>query len=123
MIKGKNTKPEIIVRRYLHGKGLRYRLHEKKLPGKPDIVLRKYNSVVFVNGCFFHGHEGCLKFKYPEDNKVFWRNKIDGNRKRESKNIEELQKMNWRVFTIWECELTKDKSNDTLSSLYNKIIK
>ena len=103
-IRGANTKPEMIVRRHLHIHGFRYRLHDKKLPGKPDIVLKKYKTVIFVNGCFWHGHD-CPRGKLPETNKKFWHLKISANRERDKKNIEKLEDANWKVFVIWQCNL------------------
>ena len=104
-IKGKNTKPEILVRKALHAAGFRFRLHEKKLPGKPDIVLPQYKTVIFVHGCFWHGHDGCDKFKWPKTRGRFWKNKIGGNQKRDTANKILLLSANWRVATIWECAL------------------
>jgi len=91
-IKGKNTKPEILVRKFLFANGFRYRLHDKKLQGKPDIVLRKYNTVIFVHGCFWHGHNGCKKFVIPKTRTDFWLNKINTNISNDNKNIETLKK-------------------------------
>lgn len=103
-IRGKNTKPEIKVRKSLHRLGFRYRLHDKSLPGKPDLVLPKYKTVIFVNGCFWHGHE-CGLFKWPKSNTEFWKEKITGNRLRDEKNLEHLDKLGWNVITVWECSL------------------
>ena len=113
-IKGKNTKPEEIVRKYLFSLGFRYRKNDKRLPGTPDIVLPKYRTVIFVNGCFWHGHQGCRYFVVPKTNTEFWMNKIDANRARDQKKISELEAMGWRVIVIWECELKQDKQDDTL---------
>ncbi|AAU27319.1 TPA: DNA mismatch endonuclease Vsr [Legionella pneumophila subsp. pneumophila] len=106
-IKGKNTKPEIIVRSFLHRQGLRFRLHSKNLPGQPDLVFRKYNAVVFVNGCFWHGHNEplCKNSHIPKTNFEYWWNKIERNKSRDKQNIEILKQLGWRVFMIWECEL------------------
>lgn len=123
MIKGGNTKPEIIVRKYLHGMGLRYRLHDKSLPGKPDLVFRKYKYVIFVNGCFFHGHKECSNFKWPQENKEFWKNKIVSNIKRDERINNAIKEMGWRVFTVWECELRPGKRDLTLNNLYERIVK
>lgn len=103
-IRGKNTKPEIIIRKALFSKGFRYRLHDRKLPGKPDLVLPKYHSVILINGCFWHGHD-CYLFKLPESNTEFWKNKIVQNCQNDKKAIAELKRMGWRVLTIWECAI------------------
>lgn len=113
-IKGKNTKPEEIVRKYLFSQGFRYRKNDKRLPGTPDIVLPKYRTVIFVNGCFWHGHQGCRYFVVPQTNTEFWMNKIDANRIRDQKKISELEAMGWKVIVIWECELKPGKRDDTL---------
>jgi len=104
MIKGKNTKPEILVRKWLWRKGFRYRLHKKELPGKPDIVLSKYNAVLFVHGCFWHRH-GCHLTAIPETRKEFWLSKLNGNVEREKRNFEKLLDKGWRIGVIWECIL------------------
>ena len=117
-IRGKDTKPEEVVRKYLFSKGLRYRKNDKKLPGKPDIVLPKYKTIIFVNGCFWHKHEGCKYFSWPQNNKEFWKEKIMGNVERDLKNMGCLSEMGWRVITIWECELKTDKREATLQKLY-----
>ena len=116
-IKGKNTKPEEIVRKYLFSQGFRYRKNDKRLPGTPDIVLPKYRTVIFVNGCFWHGHQGCRYFVVPKTNTDFWMNKIDTNRIRDQKKISELEAMGWKVIVIWECELKPGKQDVTLSDL------
>ena len=116
-IKGKNTKPEEIVRKYLFSQGFRCRKNDKRLPGTPDIVLPKFRTVIFVNGCFWHGHQGCRYFVVPKTNTDFWMNKIDTNRIRDQKKISELEAMGWKVIVIWECELKPGKQDDTLSDL------
>lgn len=116
-IKGKDTKPEIIVRRFLHANGFRYRLHVKSLPGKPDIVLPKYKTVVFVHGCFWHGHEGCKYYVIPKTKREWWLNKIDGNRRNDEQNVVKLTLMGWKVFNIFECELKRDKRERKLNEL------
>lgn len=122
-IKGKNTKPELLVRRYLFSRGLRFRIHVKKLPGNPDIVLPKFKTVIFVNGCFWHGHRGCRYFHIPKSNVQFWEMKINRNVARDEKNTAELEAMGWRVFRIWECELkTAAEREKRLSRLYDDII-
>ena len=103
-IRGKNTRPEILVRKALHALGYRYRLHDRMLPGKPDIVLRKYNAVIFIHGCFWHGHD-CHLFKWPKTREDFWREKIEGNRENDRKIREELLAKGWRILEIWECSL------------------
>ena len=109
-IKGKNTRPELIVRKLLHRAGFRFRLHRKDLPGKPDIILPKYSTVIFVNGCFWHGHENCHLFKPPKSNQEFWRQKILGNKIRDQKNLMALDNLGWKTLLIWECAL-KGKSS------------
>lgn len=116
-IRGKDTKPEIIVRKFLHSEGFRYRLHDKKLPGKPDIVLKKYKTVIFIHGCFWHGHKGCKYFVVPKTRTEFWLNKIETNRSNDQKYDELLKQSGWRVYTIWECELKKQVREATLNKL------
>jgi DNA mismatch endonuclease, patch repair protein len=103
-IQGKNTKPEMIIRKALHAFGFRYRLHDKKLPGNPDIVLSQYKAVIMVNGCFWHGHD-CHLFKWPSTRKDFWCKKITRNKERDQENISDLEKDGWKILTIWECAL------------------
>lgn len=107
-IRAKNTKPEIIVRSFLHRNGFRFRLHKKELPGKPDIVLMKYNTVIFVHGCFWHQHEGCKRATIPGTNKEYWISKLEKNKKRFAKVKKRLEDSGWNVAVIWECE-TKDE--------------
>ena len=102
MIRGKNTKPEIIVRSYLFSRGFRYRINVKKLPGTPDIVLKKYKTVIFINGCFWHGHNGCRKFVLPKTNTEWWLNKIKTNQLRDQQQYNLLENMDWGVIVIWE---------------------
>ena len=116
-IHGKDTKPEMVVRRYLWGHGFRYRLNHPRLPGKPDIVMRKYRTCIFVNGCFWHGHEGCRYYTIPKTNTDFWVGKVRRNRERDLKVQHELAAMGWHSITIWECELKPVKREDTLESL------
>lgn len=120
-IKSKDTKPEIIVRKYLHSKGFRYTLHKKTLPGKPDIYLKKYNTVILINGCFWHGHKGCNYFVLPKTRKVWWKKKIDKNIGNDFKNIKELKRLKLNVILIWECDLKKGKLEKTMTKLINKI--
>ena len=116
-IRSKNTKPEEMVCKYLFAQGFRYRKNDSRLPGKPDIVLPKYKTVIFVNGCFWHAHEGCRYFAWPKNNEVFWRNKIEGNVTRDKSNYEKLQQLGWRTFIVWECELKGKKRQYTLEQL------
>lgn len=120
-IRSKDTKPEILVRSYLFSKGLRFRKNDKRYPGSPDIVLPRYNTVVFVHGCFWHRHEGCKYATMPKSNVEFWKNKFDKNKQRDERNHQELEEMGWNVITVWECELKKDKVEQTLEDLYNRI--
>lgn len=103
-IRGKNTKPELIVRKELHKAGFRFRIHDPKLPGKPDLVFSRYHAAIFVNGCFWHGH-GCHLFKWPSINKKFWYKKISRTRERDLEILQALSESEWRVMTIWECAL------------------
>ena len=116
-IHGKDTKPEMVVRRWLWGHGFRYRLNHPRLPGKPDIVMRKYRTCIFVNGCFWHGHEGCRYYTIPKTNTDFWVGKVRRNRERDLKVQHELAAMGWHSITIWECELKPVKREGTLKSL------
>lgn len=116
-IHGKDTKPELLVRRYLWSHGFRYRLNYPRLPGKPDIVLRRYRTCIFVNGCFWHGHEGCPYYKVPKTNTPFWQNKVTRNKARDLKVQHELAAMGWHSITIWECELRPHQRQQTLQSL------
>lgn len=104
-IKGKNTRPELIVRRFLHSNGFRYRLHDSKLPGRPDIVMPKYRLVIFVHGCFWHRHQGCRLTTNPDQNREKWHEKFMQNRERDQKQIKQLVNQGWRVIVIWECSL------------------
>jgi len=120
-IRSTNTKPELQVRRFLFSNGIRYRLHSKKLPGKPDIVINKLRTVVFVHGCFWHGHKNCKFTKIPKTNTKFWSNKIHANSERDIRNERALKKLGWRVFIIWECELLQKKVEKTLERLLNNL--
>ena len=124
LIKSKNTKPEILVRSFLHSKGLRFRLHSGSLPGKPDIILKKYHTVIFVHGCFWHGHESetCKISRMPKSNIEFWEKKIEYNRKRHVKNATSLMELGWRVLIIWECKLKNSSKTNILDNLFYKVI-
>lgn len=120
-VKGKNTKPEMLVRRFLHLNGFRYKLHDNALPGKPDLVLPKYRTVIFVHGCFWHGHEGCNKSVLPKTRTEWWFDKINNNKRNDNK-VEELLRMKWNIIVIWECQLKPDKIQLSLESIKDKII-
>lgn len=121
-IKGKDTKPEMIVRKYLFSRGLRFRIQARKLPGRPDIVLPKYKTVIFVDGCFWHGHEGCRYYRLPKSNVEFWREKIERNVARDARNEAELKAMGWRVIRVWECDIRAVAGRDAyLDRLYETI--
>lgn len=121
-VKSKNTKPEILIRKALFAKGLRYRINVKSLPGSPDIVLKKYKTVIFVHGCFWHGHD-CKYGKLPATNTEFWKEKRDRNKKRDQRKIEELEVLNWKVFVVWECEINSTiKLSQKISELYTCIL-
>ena len=121
-IRNKNTKPEEIVRKYLFTHGLRYRKNDKRYPGKPDIVLPKYKTVIFVNGCFWHKHEGCRYFVVPKSNTEFWMNKINRNAERDAENTKKLIDMGWKVVTVWECELKRENREMRLNILVDDIM-
>lgn len=116
-VHSKATKPEMVVRKWLWAHGYRYRLNVKSVPGKPDIVMRKYRTAIFVNGCFWHGHEGCKLFVMPKTNTEFWQNKIEYNRKRDQKNYQLLIDAGWQVIVVWQCNLTKEKIENTMQSV------
>ena len=113
-IHSKDTKPELIVRKYLWGRGYRYRKNDKRLPGTPDIVLKKYATVIFIHGCFWHGHDHIV---WPKTNAEFWRNKIERNRLRDAEDKLKLKEMGWNVMTVWECQLTKKERESTLREI------
>jgi len=121
-IKGKNTKPEVLVRKFLFSRGLRYKLHDKSLPGRPDIVMPKYKTVIFVNGCFWHGHNGCKYFVYPKTKAQWWSVKINGNIKRDSLAYASLKDQGWSVIVIWECELKSSKRDETLENVFKNLV-
>ncbi len=122
-IRGKNSNPELIVRSYLHGKGFRFKVNVKNLPGKPDIVLKKYNTLIFVDGCFWHRHNGCKYAYTPKSRKEFWRTKFRNNVKRDKLVNEELGKSEWNVHRIWECEINEENLNNLSSSIKDYLIK
>ena len=116
-IKSGNTRPEILVRQFLFSRGFRFRIHVAGLPGKPDIVLKKYKAIVLVNGCFWHAHDGCRYKKIPHSNPGFWENKINGNVARDLVNQQALKNLGWCVYIVWECGLHKSLMADTLNKL------
>src|SRR5688572_12180534 len=119
-IKGKDTKPEMLVRKFLHANGFRYKLHDKKLPGKPDIVLPKYKTIIFVHGCFWHGHEGCRYFVIPKTRTDWWLAKINRNKQLDTENAEKLTLDSWKIISIFECELKPSIREETLQNLLSK---
>ena len=122
-ISGKDTKPEKLIRSYLHNQGFRFRVNNPNLPGKPDIVLKKYNAVIFVHGCFWHHHKECKKSKFPETRKEFWENKIYKTVKRDKRNISDLKKLGWRIAIVWECSIKgKEKLSSTCEQLNSWLI-
>jgi len=121
-IKRADTKPEVLVRKYLFSVGFRYRKDVKDLPGRPDIVLPKYKTVIFVNGCFWHMHEGCDKFVWPASNQKYWEKKLNRNKQRDLKNINLLHQQGWKVITVWECELHKTVADTRLKMLCDEIV-
>ena len=122
-IKGKDTKPEKQVRKFLFSKGFRYRLHVKNLPGKPDIVLPKYKTVIFVHGCFWHGHEGCKYFVVPKTRTDWWLNKISTNKRNDEKAMIILRKEHWKIIVLWGCDLKPVKVEQSLKMLLSNILK
>ena len=116
-IHSRDTKPEMVVRRYLHSRGFRYRVNVKILPGSPDIVLRKYRTAIFIHGCFWHGHDGCRHFVLPKSNTDFWTAKIERNQERDLERRRQLKQMGWHTIVIWECQLKPKAREATLSEL------
>lgn len=116
-IRSKNTKPELLVRKFLFSRGFRYRLNHPRLPGHPDLVLRKYRTVIFVNGCFWHGHEGCRYYVLPKSNVNFWQAKVERNRARDAEERHKLTAMGWHCITAWKCQLKPKVRQQTLESL------
>jgi DNA mismatch endonuclease (patch repair protein) len=120
-IRSGNTKPELLVRKFLHAQGFRYKLHDKKLPGKPDIVLPKYQTVIFIHGCFLHGHKNCRYFVVPKTRTKWWLNKINSNIANDSRAINALKKEGWKIINLWECNLKPTKFKRSLSLLHRKL--
>lgn len=120
-IRATNTKPEMLVRKFLHAQGFRYKLHDKKLPGRPDIVLPKHKTVIFIHGCFWHGHDNCRYYVVPKTRTDWWLNKITGNKANDAKAIKALKKEGWKIITLWECNLRSVKLERTRSVLLQKL--
>ena len=120
-IKGKDTKPEMMVRKYIFSKGFRYRLHDKRLPGKPDIVLPSLKVVIFIHGCFWHGHSNCRYFVIPKTRTEWWLTKIERNKQLDNENLLKLKSNGWKVFTIFECKLKSNLRAKTLENLVNRL--
>jgi DNA mismatch endonuclease, patch repair protein len=121
-IRSKDTKPEILVRKYLFAEGFRFRLHNKKIPGSPDISLKKHKCLIFVNGCFWHGHSNCKISHMPKTNKKFWNTKIWNNIKRDKRTLKKLRKLGWKVLVIWECQIKGEKTEINLQKLIRNIL-
>jgi DNA mismatch endonuclease (patch repair protein) len=120
-IRSKDTKPEMLVRKFLFAKGFRYRLHDKKLPGKPDIVLTKYKAVIFVNGCFWHGHTNCHYSKLPKTRIEWWKNKINNNVVNDNKVRHQLIEQNWQILDVWTCQLKASTVSETLNNIIKSL--
>ena len=120
-IRSRDTKTEMLVRRYLFSHGLRYRVNDRRLPGTPDIVLRRYRTCIFINGCFWHGHENCRYYQLPKSNTAFWQSKIEGNRRRDEETYGQLHEMGWNVIRIWGCQLKPAERKQTLEALLVKL--
>lgn len=120
-IRSANTQPEILVRKFLYDNKIRYHLNIRSLPGTPDIVIKKFNTIIFVNGCFWHGHENCKHFKLPKTRTEFWSKKIQHNIARDKNSIEKLQRLGWNIVVLWECQLTPKKRKETLNALLDII--
>lgn len=120
-IKGKNTKPELLVRKFLHAHGYRYKLHDKTLPGKPDLVLPKYKTIIFIHGCFWHGHHNCKYFTIPKTRTEWWTEKIEKNKANDENAMKLLKKEGWKIITIWACKLKPAKLEQTLAALLKKL--
>lgn len=122
-IRSKDTKPELIVRKYLHSNGYRFRLHDKALPGKPDLVLKKIKTAIFINGCFWHGHKNCKYFVVPKTRTDWWLNKINRNKANDRKKKSALKKLGWKTLTVWECEIKPKKREKTFRKLLSQLAK
>ena len=120
-IRSTNTKPEMLVRKFLHAQGFRFRLHDRKLPGKPDIVLPKYKTVIFIHGCFWHGHDKCKYFVVPKTRTEWWLDKINNNKRNDIKAIRSLKKEGWKIISIWECDIRPARIQATLKALIKKL--
>ena len=120
-IKGKDTKPELLVRKYLHAQGFRYKLHDKTLPGKPDVVLPKYKTVIFIHGCFWHGHADCNYFKIPKTRAEWWMEKINKNKQNDDIALILLKREGWKVLFVWECDLKWAAAEKTLTELLHTL--
>ncbi|GAA4416289.1 very short patch repair endonuclease [Nibrella viscosa] len=120
-IRSKDTNPEIVVRKFLFSMGFRYRLHDSKLPGKPDIILPKYKTAIFVHGCFWHNHEGCKRANLPKSNLDYWIPKIERNKKRDVENQAKLAALGWHIIVIYECQLKAKVLSDTLNKVVNEL--
>lgn len=121
-IRSTETKPEERVRKYLFSKGFRYRKNDKRLPGKPDIVLPKYRAVIFINGCFWHCHKGCSRANVPKSNLEYWKIKLENNVRRDLEEYQKLAELGWKVFVVWECELNKKVFSETMEKMVNNIL-
>ena len=121
-IKARDTKPEMQVRKFLHANGFRYKLHDKKLPGKPDIVLSKYKTVIFIHGCFWHGHKNCKYFVVPKTRTKWWTDKINANKTNDEKAVKALKKDEWKVITVWDCQLKPPKIKRTFERVCLKLL-
>ncbi len=120
-VKSTNTKPELLVRKFLHARGFRYTLHNRKLPGKPDIVLPKYNTIIFVHGCFWHGHTNCKYFTIPKTRTKWWADKINTNKVNDEKAIKALKKAGWKIITVWACKLKPKNAEQTLGKILTRL--
>ena len=116
-IRGRDTQPEMFVRRLLHGRGYRFRLHAGDLPGRPDIIFRSRKKVIFVHGCFWHHHKGCKKASIPKTRTDYWKPKLEANRKRDAVSVSALEEMGWKVMIVWECEISPKDPNELLERL------
>ncbi len=123
MIRSKDTKPEIMVRKFLFGNGFRYKLHDKMLPGKPDLVFPRYKTVIFIHGCFWHGHEGCKYFVVPKTRTEWWLDKINRNKQLDTENLRKLKKLGWTILTVFECKLRPKNRGQTLNQLATRLIR